>query len=37
MTTVGLRPEDFDGRIDEIIEIAIAFVGLATGLLPQPS
>jgi AcrR family transcriptional regulator len=34
---VGLRPEDLDARIDEIIEMIVAFVGQATGLIPTES
>jgi hypothetical protein len=34
MASVGLKPDD--DRLDDIIEIVVAFVGLGTGLFKQP-
>lgn len=36
LSAVGLPPDDFESHIDEIIEIAVAFVGLSAGLFRPP-
>jgi hypothetical protein len=34
MTSAGLRPDDYESRIDEIVEIAVAFLSVVIGLRP---
>jgi AcrR family transcriptional regulator len=34
MTSAGLPAEDYESRLDEIVEIAVAFVALTIGLQP---
>jgi AcrR family transcriptional regulator len=37
MTAAGLPPEDYENRIDEIVEIAVAFLSVVIGIKPaQP-
>jgi hypothetical protein len=35
MTAAGLPPEDYERRPGEVIEIAVAFVGLTLGILAE--
>ena len=32
MTSAGLPPEDYESRIDEIVEIAVAFLAVVMGV-----
>jgi hypothetical protein len=34
MTAAGLPPEDYESRIDEIIEIAVTFLSVVVGVQP---
>jgi AcrR family transcriptional regulator len=34
MTSAGLPPEDYESRIDEIVEIAVAFLAVVIGVRP---
>jgi hypothetical protein len=34
MSAVGLPPEEYENRIDEIIEIAVAFLVVVLGIRP---
>ena len=35
MIAAGLPPEDYQRRIDEVVETAVAFVGLTLGMSPE--
>lgn len=34
MASVGLRPEDYEKRLDEIVEIGVAFISVVIGAAP---
>jgi AcrR family transcriptional regulator len=36
MAAAGLPPEDYESRMDEIVEIAVAFLSVVLGIKPAP-
>jgi AcrR family transcriptional regulator len=36
MTAAGLPAEDYDRRLDEVVETTVAFLALTLGMLPEP-